>query len=562
MAVIEEPIKKGNYWTNIIADNNGQSINFEEVSVWIDGTPMNDTKCDGVIYRKLPSSVGGGYVRRVNDGSFVNAEWFGIKPGGDYTSLIQSVLNVYPAVRFKAGTYIISSTITLKSQSAIVGDVGQMLHNQPGKVVTFIANTATLGDGVSMFRCSNSPNTSQSILIENITFRGDTPADYNDLSTIPDEGVIAIDPSGVRDGLMIRNCNFRNLRCAIKTIQGHSYIDLTTLENCTFRYNRSCIEFSPTTGVFLNSCMFYDNYTIGEVNRIECIGCSFNNSSFSTNAASIRFQQGKFSRQYVEGYNNVFYVLAGGGLQIENSYFSETYSDNGGTKFYIRVLPDDVSRIYLKNVRFSVNTRIFNLNGFSDVYHNVWVTMEGCYGDSPFGHANSPLNYYTRRGLVFNGEYNRGSNIENLVENRAPILAGDLFTVRGSGKVIRFPYLHRKIPFVSGAINVKLTFPQELYNEQASDFSLDYAEFTIVGCNNGAGGNLAYFTKLYVYNGYGSVWGYHLSGPSESAYTVTLSETTNNSVQVLISETHQGSGDFLVVNGSTENGKIELLNNP
>src|SRR5690606_5722705 len=67
MAEIEAPIKRGNYWTNIISTSTGENVNYEEVATWFDGTSMDDSKADGAVYRKLPSSAGGGYVRRVYD---------------------------------------------------------------------------------------------------------------------------------------------------------------------------------------------------------------------------------------------------------------------------------------------------------------------------------------------------------------------------------------------------------------------------------------------------------------------------------------------------------------
>lgn len=64
---VTKPIKVGNVWTNLISGATGESVNYEEVTQWYDGTPMDDSKADGEVYRKLPSSVGGGYVRRVYD---------------------------------------------------------------------------------------------------------------------------------------------------------------------------------------------------------------------------------------------------------------------------------------------------------------------------------------------------------------------------------------------------------------------------------------------------------------------------------------------------------------
>lgn len=65
MAQISTPIKIGNFWTNLVDSSTGESVNYEEVTEWFDGTPMDDSKADGEVYRKLPASVGGGYVRKV-----------------------------------------------------------------------------------------------------------------------------------------------------------------------------------------------------------------------------------------------------------------------------------------------------------------------------------------------------------------------------------------------------------------------------------------------------------------------------------------------------------------
>jgi hypothetical protein len=64
---ITKPIKIGNYWTNLVDSVTGESVNYEVVTKWWDDTDMSDAKADGVVYRKLPASVGGGYVRRVYD---------------------------------------------------------------------------------------------------------------------------------------------------------------------------------------------------------------------------------------------------------------------------------------------------------------------------------------------------------------------------------------------------------------------------------------------------------------------------------------------------------------
>lgn len=118
---VTKPIKVGNVWTNLISGATGESVNFEGVTEWHDGTPMDDSKVDGVIYRKLPSSVGGGYVRRVLSNNIVRASWFGLKgDGSDETVTLQKVFDtVFPSmyVLFDKGTYAYSEHLSISNKS-------------------------------------------------------------------------------------------------------------------------------------------------------------------------------------------------------------------------------------------------------------------------------------------------------------------------------------------------------------------------------------------------------------------------------------------------------------
>lgn len=118
MATRQEPIKIGNYWTNLVDSVTGESVNFEEVTTWWDGTPMDDSKADGYLFRKLPLSVGGGYVRRVTDGGEFNVKWAGAKGDGitDDTAAINLAISFSKDVYIPEGYYMINGLHTILGQ--------------------------------------------------------------------------------------------------------------------------------------------------------------------------------------------------------------------------------------------------------------------------------------------------------------------------------------------------------------------------------------------------------------------------------------------------------------
>lgn len=58
---------------NVIDSNTGEVFNYDKVTLWYDGSAMDDTKADGVIYRKLGSE----YFKRAFGGA-VSVRWFGL----------------------------------------------------------------------------------------------------------------------------------------------------------------------------------------------------------------------------------------------------------------------------------------------------------------------------------------------------------------------------------------------------------------------------------------------------------------------------------------------------
>src|SRR5690606_530750 len=121
-------ININNVWTNILDNHTGESVNFEEVTTWVDGTPMDDSKVDGVIYRKLPASVGGGYVKRVYTGP-IKSQWINLDNTGNTD--VSSLINQYIAIddlELDNGVYLGNPTV---SNNKLIGKTNTTILSSP-----------------------------------------------------------------------------------------------------------------------------------------------------------------------------------------------------------------------------------------------------------------------------------------------------------------------------------------------------------------------------------------------------------------------------------------------
>ena len=99
--------------------NTGEDVNYRETTTWHDGSTMNDSKVDGVIYIKK----GEKFYKRQFEG-FVNVKWFGAKGDGvtDDSEAIQKTINATIGEIFiPIGVYIVSKTINLKNNIRLRG---------------------------------------------------------------------------------------------------------------------------------------------------------------------------------------------------------------------------------------------------------------------------------------------------------------------------------------------------------------------------------------------------------------------------------------------------------
>jgi len=98
---------------------NGTPFNVTKVTTWFDGTTMNDSKVDNIIYFKNPVSLGGGYSKRDYDGG-VDAKWFGAK--GDGIADDTSALNLFASyiMSHKCGSAIMVGTFRITGKVSFI----------------------------------------------------------------------------------------------------------------------------------------------------------------------------------------------------------------------------------------------------------------------------------------------------------------------------------------------------------------------------------------------------------------------------------------------------------
>lgn len=195
-----------------------ENVNYEETAVWLDGSPMDDTKVDNVIYRKREAK----YYRRCYNGP-INVKWFGAIGDGisDDTTAIQKAIDYSPnfaqeystygggaVIYVPTGVYKITSTIHIKSKIylCIRGD---------GKQATTFKNAAS-NNIVFHINPDADIKFGKGFSFENLTIKSDRKAFSNS--------------SGIRVGIAhlfsLKNCTiegFTNLNTNSQRLPNGSY---------------------------------------------------------------------------------------------------------------------------------------------------------------------------------------------------------------------------------------------------------------------------------------------------------------------------------------------------
>lgn len=125
----------------------GEEISYTKTTTWYDGSAMNDSKADGVIYRKIiPDGEPAFYVKKNTEDDFVNVLWLGFKNDGvtNNDSLLANATTKYDKLFFPKGTYLFSNlpTITLNNPKIEIKGEGESTVLNATSTLTVIINSA------------------------------------------------------------------------------------------------------------------------------------------------------------------------------------------------------------------------------------------------------------------------------------------------------------------------------------------------------------------------------------------------------------------------------------
>ncbi len=460
----------------------------------------------------------------------------------DYQA-IQQAINENNCVFLPPGNYRIKTQLVAKTKFRLLGANPQGQEQAGNAYCGIIADVEDLGDGNALLRLHDS-SSAQSIIIENITFSGNLSYSYTDLSALPATGLVGVDVSGVKQGLNFINCAFRRLQTGLKAISGVGYIGHTTLDKCTFNRSGEALDFETTTGIGMSNCAVYDCYKIGRTRNVVATNCSFNNSSYSTEDASFEFVSGIFNNLWLEGFNRT--LKPSKYLQVNSGWFSESYSNDGSTKFSISIDTADVT-VELNGTRFGTNTRLVYFGNSPDIT-TINFSLKGCRGGSSFSSVSS-LSTYLKNGLGFVGINNEQANYNQIFRPTVGLYGGSIIQT----SVPTPPTLGAPKRYFGSQQVIDIDCTRVFSEASSSALNFEYAEFVLLGTNNGSGGSRAYFQKFSVSKGYDDVWEIHEYTSGQTEWVLSLTNQTRTGVTLTIDRNHPGSGDCVVMVSGTDN---------
>lgn len=223
--------------TNLVDSNTGEYVTYNKVTEYADGTPMDDSKCDGVIYRKLGDEY---FVdTEYSQTQTVSIDRLGIiynNPNFDNMPIIQNFIdrlkNDIPIkLYFPKGGIIYLTQIRLRSNITLEGDMaGRCIIR---RIPTY--STDNYVDGkpdmglIQAYKLDKTGGYWKNIVIRNIELDGN----WDNLTITVPSKIRTVKSHNIDlrlcDGVLIENCIIRN--------SVWSGIGLTGCQNVVIRNN-------------------------------------------------------------------------------------------------------------------------------------------------------------------------------------------------------------------------------------------------------------------------------------------------------------------------------------
>jgi len=485
------------------------------------------------------------------------------------------------AIYFPRGTYLITSTIQLASQSTLYGEAPTSYQNS-GRATAILTTAATWTSGnlQPMFRCTASGST-QSFIFQDMAFRGHkTDVVFSSLSTAdPLTGPHGVDISGVRDGVDFIGCTFRNVNTAIIQMNQttSNYLDKVTLARVKFFlcYRAIDLPFNTTAGLSLDNCMLYDcvDWVNAADSRVFSNATSYNNSSFSLFDCGIKGGRIHAISNWFEAGNRFFQPSQG--VIAESNFLGVAFdAPSPGANKYMVAPRTDCQYVRMVNNKCGSTNRV--CAPLTDALA-AQITFEfvgnegmsGSFSQSGGDIASDSLNSlgsYVKLGMNYIGYNNSNSNYNVITQPNAPdfnnpTTIGEILAATPMSNITRsrqqlFYDNDRKLNFRLDVTTAALPI--------ALNDNSNYVKIKMLGDNNGSGGGVTFEAVYEFIKVTADDWQVVASGADTTSWTVTLSNDDNAGTDVLVEQNHSGgaSRDKLYFVESSPNITITLNPNP
>ena len=421
--------------------NTGENVNYRETTTWYDGTAMNDSKVDDVIYIKKNNK----YYKRQLEG-FVNVKWAGCGNGQDDTQVINSLIQNFDILYFPKGDYLIKNAgLNLRSNVEIFGDgVHSRLITDDSTIWGVSINSGNKGT-------SNVEENTKNIKIHDLHFFSSFQQfnEHTHLLNINAATNVQIDRcffTGFRgDGIYIgssntagterhnkdiyiRNCVFDGInnenRNGISIIDGTNiYIEKNIFKNCTKSNMPGGVDIEPDTFSFhvIKNIHVKDNYfeNVGGNDGVVALVSNSNLTELSKdifisgnmfknckNANSIYIRSGNsykdanilIEKNYVENCVGSGMLIFSSGCVVRNNHFNGT-----NREFYLSYIDNPSINNVLFYENYFENFALENSSGGIVIFNAKNITFK----NNRFHNATKRVNgqdyiFYLHKGTTEN----------------------------------------------------------------------------------------------------------------------------------------------------------------